>query len=121
MDHNLIALELGTFQGPGPLGNTSSFSGITGAANLFAKIFSTIIGVMTIIAFLWFIVTLFLGAISWLSSGGEVKKVQEAQKQITTSLTGLLIVVFAIFLVKIIELLFGISILNISGMIVGLW
>lgn len=111
----------GWFEGLGPLGGQgSSIRTTLGAAGTFSKFISTTIGVMTIVAFIWFIFTLFSGAIAWLSSGGDKQKLQNAQKQITTGLTGLIIVISAIFLIKIVGFVFGFDILNIQGFITNI-
>ena len=129
MDHsNLLAQapkSLGFFEGLGPLGSgTIGWSEVCGdagnAACIFTKFISTAIGIMTVVAFIWFIFNLFIGAIGWLSSGGDKQKLQEAQKKITTNLTGLVIVVSAIFLTKIISLIFGIDILDLTNFITTL-
>lgn len=52
------------------------------------------------------------GFISMATSGGDPKKVEEAKDKITSSITGLLISIFAMFLLKLI----AIDVLNIPGM-----
>lgn len=133
MVHNFLAQApttipgskpLGTFEGLGPLG---SFLGsnpllyLSNTLETFTKILSVTIGVMTIVAFIWFLFTMFIGAISWLSSGGDKAKLQEAQKKISTGVIGLVIVISAMFLIKIIGTIFGIDILNIYQLILGIW
>ncbi len=117
--------SLGWIEGLGPLGNGTrdwmQFCNDAGnSACLFAKFITTAIGIMTVIAIIWFIFTLFLGAIAWISSGGDKVKLQNAQKHITSALTGLIIVIAALFLVKLIGIIFGIDILNITALINGL-
>lgn len=126
MAHNLLAqgtpIDLGTFKGLGPLGNpTVSPNDPGGAASLFSKMISNAIGVMTIVAFIWFLFTLIGGAIGWLGAGGDKQKIQNSQKQITNGLIGLVIVISAIFLTKVLEMLFGISILGITDLILNIW
>lgn len=112
-------LPLGSFKGLGPLGDPTATKADPGASAL-ANFISKFIGIMTVIAFIWFIFALFIGAIGWLTSGGDKAKVQEAQKKITTAIIGLVIVISAIFLIKIIEVIFGISILGIQDLIINL-
>jgi len=119
MTNKLAALDLGRFVGLGPLGSPSATQQDPGASAL-ANFISTVIGVMTIIAFIWFIFQLFIGAVDWLSSGGDKARLQEAQKKITTSIIGLTIVISAIFLIKIIEVIFNINILDIATLIKNL-
>lgn len=115
-----IPKNLGTFEGIGPLGTPSATQADPGASAL-TNFISKAIGIMTVVAFIWFIFQLFIGAISWLGSGGDKAKLQEAQKKITTAVVGLVIVVSAIFLTKIIEAVFDINILNLKELIVNLW
>jgi len=119
MTNKLAVLDLGKIVGSGPLGNPVATEQDPGAS-AFTKFISITIGVMTIVAFIWFIFTLFTGAIAWLSSGGDKQKLQNAQKQITTGLTGLIIVISAIFLIKVVGTIFGIDILNIQNAILNL-
>jgi len=107
---------LGTFEGLGPLGNPIATPEDPGTSTL-TKFISTTIGIMTIVGIIWFIFVLFSGAIAWLSSGGDKQKLQNAQKQITTGLTGLIIVLSAIFLAKIAGSIFGMDLLNIQALI----
>lgn len=116
--------NLGTLKGLGPLSdfiNNLTRDNPSAATSMFTKIISNAVGIMTIVAVIWFIFTLLTGAISWLSSGGDKQKLQNAQKQITTGLVGLIIVISAIFLIKVIGVLFGFDILAISNLINNLW
>lgn len=98
----------GGFQGLGPLGK----SGATAPAQ-FEKIISTIIGVMTIIIFIWFAFQFIFGAIRIISSGGDKAAVEGARKQITTGIIGLIVTIAAVFIVQLIGSLLGIpNILN---------
>lgn len=112
-------VNLGTFEGLGPLGTPSATQADPGASAL-TNFISKAIGIMTIVAFIWFIFQLFIGAISWLGSGGDKAKLQEAQKKITTAVIGLVIVISAIFLTKIIGAIFGIDILDLTNFITTL-
>ncbi len=112
-------LDLGRFEGLGPLGTPSATEQDPGAS-AFTNFITKTVGVLTVVAFIWFIFVLFTGAISWLSSGGDKAKLQEAQKKITTSLVGLIIVISAIFLIKLIGNMFGIDILNLTSFITNL-
>ncbi len=115
--------SLGIFKGFGPLSDFIDSITRTNpdpAISTFSNFISTIVGILTVVAFIWFIFNLFIGAIAWLSSGGDKAKLQEAQKKITTNLVGLVIVVSAIFLTKIIGVVFGIDILAIQNLIKNL-
>ena len=111
--------SLGNFKGLGPLGNPVATEQDPGAS-AFTNFITKTIGVMTVVAFIWFIFVLFTGAIGWLSSGGDKVKLQEAQKKITTGLIGLIIVISAIFLIKLIGNMFDIDILDLTTFITNL-
>jgi len=93
----------------------------TTAIYWFARFISNIIGIMTIIAFIWFLFSFLSGAISWLSSSGDKNKLQEAQKKITSALVGLVIVIAAIFIVKLVEIILSIKILSFSDLLLNIW
>ena len=111
--------ELGPLKGLGPLGEPTATPADPGASAL-TNFISKAVGVMTVVAFIWFIFLLFIGAIAWLSSSGDKAKLQEAQKKITTAIVGLVIVISAIFLTKIIGAIFGIDILDLTNFITTL-
>lgn len=103
------------FRGFGKLG----LEGDTAAnsANIFQSFLSTVIGVITIVAFIWFTLSFMTGAVSILASGGDKQALEAAKKKITTGIIGLVVVVAGIFIVDLIGSIFGIKILAISDMI----
>lgn len=114
---------LGWFKGIGPLGEAENWtkSGLLGPSYRFAQVISIAIGTMTIIAFIWFIFTLFTGALAWITSGGDKVKVQNAQKQISNGLIGVVIVISAIFLFRLFGNIIGIESLSIFDLLNSLW
>ena len=112
-------VPIGRFEGIGPLGN-SNLGDQNVAVSTFTRIITNAIGVMTIVAFIWFLFVLFIGAISWISAGGDAKKTQNAAKQITSGIIGLVIVVSAIFIIRIIGKLLGIEFLDVYNQILQL-
>ena len=102
----------GTINGIGPLGEPAN------AENRFAQIISTAIGLITVIAFIWFLFTLIGGAIGIISSGGDKGKLEDARGRITTGVIGVVIVIAGMFIVDLIARILGIpGILNIGAMI----
>lgn len=98
----------GGFQGPGPLGNPGA-----NAPTLFSQTLSKIIGVLTVVSFIWFTFQFVFGAIRIVTSGGDKAALEGARKQITTGIIGVVVVVAAIFIVSLIGTLLGIpNILN---------
>lgn len=106
----------GGFSGPG----TGIFAAGGNPAANFELLISRVIGVMTVIAGIWFIFTLLIGAIGWLTSGGDKGAVEAARKRISNGLTGLIIVVISIFIVSLVGRFLGFDILGLSNAITNL-
>ena len=101
------------FRGFGKLGLEGE-SG-EGAIDIFAKFISSTIGLLTIIAIIWFIFVLFTGAIGMMSAGGDKTALETSRKRITSGLIGFIVVVAGIFIVDLTGRLLGIpDILNIQ-------
>jgi hypothetical protein len=109
----------GGHRGFGPLG----LEGILGpneGFNVFSRVISSTIALLTIIAFIWFSFKLVIGAIGVISAGGDKGKLAKARDDITNGLIGLVIVISAIFIVGLLGILFDIDILNLSDLIFNL-
>lgn len=86
--------------------------------NLFASIISSTIGLLTVIAAIYFIFVIITAAISIISAGGDKVALEEGQKRLTSGFIGLVIVVAAMFIVDFITDILGIpDILDIAAMI----
>jgi hypothetical protein len=109
---NLLAdIQLGPLRGFGPLGNPEERT----AVSTFSNFISSTIGLLTVIAIIWFVFILITGAIGIMTSGGDKQSLENAQKRITTGLIGLVVIVAGIFIVKLIGSLIGIpDILNLD-------
>ncbi len=112
-------LQLGTLEGLGPLG--TFVIGTATAVNLFNKVLSTIVGILTISAGLWFIFQFLIGAFSWLTAGSDKVSLENAQKRIMNSLIGLALVVATIFLVDLVGRIIGLEILSPGKFILSIW
>lgn len=124
MEKNYLAqVDLGgRFEGIGPLGDTWNFGrNIERTTTLFGTVMSIIIGFLTVVAGLWFVFQFLIGAISWISAGGDKNKVAEAQAKITQGIIGLVVVISAIFLIDLIGSLFGLDILTPGDFILSVW
>jgi hypothetical protein len=106
---NLLAdIPLGNspFSGYGDIGTPTGESwGIT----TFIGFLSKTIGLLTIIAFIWFVFTFITGAISIITSGGDKASLESAKKKITTGVVGVIVVIAALFLIELGGKLIGIS------------
>lgn len=100
----------GGFRGTGPLGLEGEAA--ERSVPVFNQVLSTAIGVMTVVAFVWFTFQFLLGAIAILGSGGDKAKLEVARSKITTAIVGLVVVVAAVFIVQLIGDLIGIDILR---------
>ncbi len=67
-----------------------------------------------IIGVLFFLFILIIGAIQWISSGGDKNALEEAKKKITNAIIGIIILFSVFALLKVIENFFGISILTLD-------
>ena len=107
----------GGLRGFGPLGLEGEIDAGM-AAPAFTKVLSTTIGVMTVVAIIWFVIQFFLGAIGIIFSGGDKGKLTEARSKITTGLVGLVVVIAATFLIDLVGSILGIdNLLNITELI----
>lgn len=109
----LLAIDFGQLRGVGPLGFENSDP--SSAVKVFSNFISGVIGVLTIIAIIWAVFTLIMGAIGIISSGGDKQALESARKKITNGIIGLVVVIISLFIIQIIGYLLGITdILNIQ-------
>jgi uncharacterized membrane protein HdeD (DUF308 family) len=105
-------IKLGEIKGLGPLG----FEGVEitkeGAFRLFNNVFSTIIGLLTVIAGIWFLFQVIVAGYQWLSSGGDKASIATARDKLTHALIGLVIVIMAFAIVSIVGTIMGIQFLR---------
>ena len=73
---------------------------------------SGIVGFLTIIAALWFLIQFIIAGFNWINAGVDKGRAQEAREKITNAVVGLLVVVSAWVIVAIIGSLVGLEILN---------
>lgn len=90
-------VDLGTIGGEG-LGPFGAIAGqlasdrYLGLKKITAAV-SSVIGIMTVAAAIWFIFQFLTGGFFWITSGGDKTKLHEARERITNAFIGLLIVV----------------------------
>jgi len=79
---------------------------------------SGVIGFLTILAAIWFLMQFLIGGIAWISSAGDKNKLTEARERLTNALIGLLIVVAGWAVLAIAGQFFGwTDILNPTGIL----
>lgn len=77
-------------------------------------IVSGLIRLILVIAALVFFFILVVGGITWIASGGDKAKTEEARNRITAALVGLVIVFAAWAIVQLINVFFGINIFSLT-------
>jgi len=98
-------------QGIGPLGEVSDEGT---AITKFSQILSSAIGIITIIAGIWFVFLVITGAYGFMTSDGDKQKLASARNRLTWGLIGLVVVIAGIFIIELVGSLIGFSILNIG-------
>lgn len=79
-------------EGLGPFAKMSFGSAGDGLKAVTSAV-SSIIGIMTIAAAIWFIFQFLTGGFFWITSGGDKQKLHEARERITNAFIGLIIVI----------------------------
>jgi len=105
--------DLGRIGGPtgfGPFGNLPFDVGE--AAKGFNRVISAIIGVITIVAGIWFMFQFIIAGFSWLTAGGNQESVSNAQARMRNAFIGIIIVVAAWAIIGVIGSLIGLDILH---------
>jgi hypothetical protein len=113
--------SLGTIGGSGlgPMGNigtqvgntlTPLDGGVIALTNI-TSIVSSIIGMMTVVAGIYFIFMFLIGGYTWMSSMGDKHKLEEARDRIVNALIGLVIIVAGWGLLALMGQFFGWDIL----------
>jgi hypothetical protein len=98
--------------GEGPLANPEG----TGIST-FSKFISSVVGLMTIIAIIWFVFTFFIGALGIITAGGDKQALESARKKIINGIIGLVVTIAAVFVVSLIGTLIGIpNILDLNAL-----
>ncbi len=73
------------------------------------KIISNIIGVLTLVAILWFALQIIFAGFGMISAGGDEKKLEENRSKLTNGILGLFIVVIAMGFTALLSKLLGLS------------
>lgn len=90
-----------------------SLQGETGIG-FFQKFIPNAVGIGFLIGVLLFFLYMIMGAISWISSGGDKAALETARSRITQAITGLVVLLSLFALLKVIETFFGINILTLD-------
>lgn len=83
-----------------------------GQTNDIVAVIRAIIRLILLIAFLIAFVMLLVGGIRWILAGGDEKSVEKARNTITAALIGLVIVLVAYALIRLVEIFFKVNIIS---------
>lgn len=113
---NLYDPSKGSLVGLGPLGLEQGQDGVT----VFAKFISTSIGLITVIAIIWFVFVFISGTLSIITSAGDKGSNEAAKKRISSGIIGLVVTLLGILIIRLIGMIFGLDLLNFGAMITAL-
>jgi len=100
--------------GIGPLGGPTATNN---AFDTFNNVLTLAVGVITVIASIWFLFILITGALGVMSAGGDKGKIEENRQKLFTGIIGLIIIISALFIANIVGTVIGINILNPGGIL----
>ncbi len=106
----LLAESLGTFSPPSEAYSAGSEAGDMALTNLESFI-SNIIGFLTILGGIFFIVYFLIGGLTWITAGGDSGKVGKARNQMIQGVIGLVVVVAAYSIIGIVGNIIGFNLL----------
>ncbi len=113
---NIPLAPPGGFRGRGPLGLERTEPVYAG--DILSNIISTSIGVMTVVAFIWFIFLLLTGALQVMTAGADKNKVELAKAKIFNGLVGLIITISVVAILALVSTVLGLrGILDLQGVI----
>jgi len=106
---NLYDTSQTNLKGFGPLGLEQNQDGVS----VFSTFISSAVGLITLIGIIWFIFLFLIGAIGIITSGGDKQALEGAKKKISSGIIGLVVMLFAIFIILFIGNILGLdNILN---------
>ena len=94
----------------GPTSIESSAAGIE-------NVISIVIGFLTVVGGILFLVWLIIGTFTWITAEGKPEKMEKARNHITQAITGLIILVGAYAITALISTLLGLDFLNFAATI----
>jgi len=101
MNNNLIAYKLEP--------NIEKLKVVGDGVDQLDKIISTVIGVLTLVAFIFFVLQIIFAGYSFISGQGDEKKIESARKRLTDGILGITIVVVAFGITALLAKLMGID------------
>jgi hypothetical protein len=110
----------GTITAPGPFQPSGGTGAESGGAPL-ELIFSVLMGFLTVLGGLMFLVYFIFAGLSWITASGDKGKIDKSKTQMTNSVIGLAIMLVSQAIVGIVGAVLGLDILNPVKMLGQLW
>lgn len=95
--------SLGIIEGVGVLSTPGN------ELNILEKFISGAIGILTIVAVIYFTLSFIFAGYTFISANGDEKKIEQAKNQLTQSILGIVIVVTAVLLTNLLGKILGIN------------
>lgn len=95
------------YKGFGPLGLDQKSA--EDAPAIFTNFISSAIGLISVIAVIWFVFVLITGALGLITSGGDKNTAETSKKKITSGLIGLILTIIGVWLVRFVAFIFGLG------------
>jgi len=104
-----------------PLGGPSRPNkGVDEATANLELFISNIIGFLTVLGGIFFVVQFVLAAFNWITSGGDSSKIQKARDKMVQGALGLIVVIASYALIGLIGSIIGLDLLNVGKQIENL-
>lgn len=102
--------------GAGPIGEAVVTAGgnAQSVAAAFVALLSNVVGFMTLLGGIFFLIMFLQAGFNWLMAGGDSGKVDKAKARMTNSAIGLLIMIITVGIVGIVGGVLGLDILNVQ-------
>lgn len=110
----ILNIEEEAVNSDNPLPGTASVD-LEDQSSGFSYWFSQLLKIILVIATILVFIHLLLGAIKWITAGGDSGKVAEAQKQMTQAILGLIVLAATVAIFQIVLNFLGITTLRFSG------
>lgn len=95
--------------------NISAPAGIpTGGISMVQTIFKNAYAILLIACIALSLIYLVIGALNWITSGGDKTKLEAARKKITWAIIGLIIALLAFFIVSLLGYIFKVDLLKLG-------
>ena len=111
MKQLLAQVPIGDISGFGRF-NPSESGGAVVATTQVENVFTMIFGFLTIVAGLSFLIYFLIGAINWVTAGGDSKKVDTAKSYMTNGAIGMIAIIASYAIISIVGTVLGFEILN---------